>query len=425
MPRSIIFLTAILSLFAFSCGLKIIPNPEDDPFYAPADGYEKAKNGDVSKSREVILADFGLIPEFVEAHQLQYRTQSINGTAITSITTLMKPPFIAKNDRLINFQAAEDSVPLQCAPSYILRLGANQNGSFIEKENFIIQTYLAKGYIVNAPDYEGPNGAFTAGRSSGTGVLDSIRAVKNYGDKIDLLQNSSIIAIGYSGGAIATAWAASLQASYAPDLNENMKAWAAGGTPANLTSVAEKIDGTESVGFFFSSIDGLSTASSYGKSLRPVLHQIVTPFGVEALHYAKTHCISDVLTQYANETLQSYKYFTIQNPFLHDPTIASVVKKQTIGIRPNLRPKQPVLLVHAKHDEIIPYQDGVELAKRWCMQGSQVRFVTLEHGDHAEGEVYSIKIMHQFVDDIFNGKNSSKGCPNEYDNNDSLLKSLF
>lgn len=47
--------------------------------------------------------------------------------------------------------------------------------------------------------------------------------------------------LGYSGGAIATGWAAALHASYAPELN--IKGWSMGGTPANTTAVLQTVDG--------------------------------------------------------------------------------------------------------------------------------------------------------------------------------------
>lgn len=392
----------------------VAQNPEDDPFYLPANGFENAKNGDVLKDRKVVVALSGLVPVAVEAYQLQYRTQSINGSAITSVTTLMKP-LGAKTDRFINYQTAQDSIPLKCAPSYILRFGANQKGSFITLENLFIQTYLVQGYIVNSPDYEGPEGAFSAGHLEGMGVLDSIRAVKNYGEKIGLEANPSVIAMGYSGGAIATGWAANLQSSYAPDLDNNMKGWISGGTPANLTGTAVKLDGTEGVGFLFGSVVGLSLPSSYGSLLQPVLQNIATPIAQEGFQYAKTHCTTDLLKHFTNETFQSTKYFTIGDRVLYQPTIQTVLKNQTMGIYPSEHPIQPVLLYHEKNDEIVPYQDAIALSDRWCDQGAKVRFITLEDGGHAQGELDGIQIGHNFVADTFNNKNPITTCTKETD----------
>lgn len=413
-------LSILLVFFNLIFASLLVQAPENDPFYVPANGFENAKNGDVLKDRNVIVAISGTVPVLVEAHQLQFRTESINGSAITTITTVMKPLIGAKLDKFITFQTAEDSVPLKCSPSYILQLGANQNGSIIEIENLFIQTYLIQGYIVNSPDYEGPDGAFTAGRLSGRGVLDSIRAVKNYGEKIGLDGNPAVIGIGYSGGAIATGWAASLQSTYAPDLNQNIKGWVLGGTPANLSSIVEFIDGTEGTGFLFTSAVGLSRPSSYGNQLQPILQNISTSYAKEAFQFVKTHCVADVLVKYANETFQSTKYFTIGNQFFSQPTISNVIKNQTMGLLSTERPIQPVLLYHAKHDNVIPYQVAVNLNDQWCKQGTKLKFITIENGDHTEGEVKGVPIAHKFVDDIFNGKNPITTCIQEIDSSSNF-----
>jgi hypothetical protein len=64
-----------------------------------------------------------------------------------------------------------------------------------------------------------------------------MRAVNNFATTLGLKsKKNSIVGVGYSGGAIATGWAAALQGNYAPELN--VKGWSAGGTPANLTGTA-------------------------------------------------------------------------------------------------------------------------------------------------------------------------------------------
>lgn len=48
------------------------------------------------------------------------------------------------------------------------------------------------------------------------GVLDSMRAVSNFGSSLGLTTDKpSIVGAGYSGGGLATAWAAALNHVYA------------------------------------------------------------------------------------------------------------------------------------------------------------------------------------------------------------------
>jgi hypothetical protein len=83
----------------------------------------------------------------------------------------------------------------------------------------ILQGFLLQGYIVSSPDYEGPDAAFIPGRLEGVVTLDSMRAVSNYKNTLGLSTSTpKIVGYGYSGGSVATGWAASLHQAYAPEL---------------------------------------------------------------------------------------------------------------------------------------------------------------------------------------------------------------
>jgi hypothetical protein len=217
----------------------LIPlKPSVDPFYQPPAGFESTAPGTILKTRTIIPALLGLLPSAVQAYQLLYRTTSINGTAIATVTTVFKPLVAnATLDKFVSFHTAEDSSFVDCAPSYNYQLLAQQTNAIVAFEAFILNGYVSQGYIVSSPDYESFDAAFGPGRLAGRGVLDSMRAVNNFASTLKLASNSNaIVGIGYSGGAIATGWAAALQHNYAPELN--VKGWSSGGTPANITGTA-------------------------------------------------------------------------------------------------------------------------------------------------------------------------------------------
>lgn len=64
---------------------------------------------------------------------------------------------------------------------------------------------------MNVPDYEGPLASFTAGVLSGHSTIDSIRAAFNAKHILGLEQDARYAMWGYSGGALASEWAAELQ----------------------------------------------------------------------------------------------------------------------------------------------------------------------------------------------------------------------
>jgi hypothetical protein len=57
-----------------------------------------------------------------------------------------------------------------------LHQGWNDLTDNINSEIIFINAALAKGWYVSAPDYDGPNAAFTAGIKAGHATLDAIRA---------------------------------------------------------------------------------------------------------------------------------------------------------------------------------------------------------------------------------------------------------
>jgi pimeloyl-ACP methyl ester carboxylesterase len=399
---------------------ELVPLPQNDPFYVPQSDFATQPNGAVLRSRKIVYANFGVLPVPVDAFQLLFRSQAIDGSAIATVTTVFKPAVGAKLDRFVNFATAEDSSAAQCAPSYNYRLGVNQTNTIVAIESLSIQTYLAQGYIVNSPDYEGPDSAFTAGRLSGRGVLDSMRAVRNFASTLGLTSSSpAIAAIGYSGGAIATGWAASLHDFYAPELN--VKAWAAGGVPANLTAVVENIDGGFWAGYQPTAIAGLGMPSAYATQVQPLIAEIATQKGKDALQYVSTHCQEDDLSYFSYQSILSPDFQTLGDRFLYDSRVAAILDQQLLGVNASERPSVPTMVYHSTHDEIIPYNQTVALVDRWCAQGSTIHFLTLANGGHVSGEIVALAQVNNFIKSAFDGTLQNDGqCTRQTELADTL-----
>jgi hypothetical protein len=112
-----------------------------------------------------------------------------------------------------------------------------------------VNSSLAKGWFVNVPDYEGPLASFTAGVMSGHATLDSVRATLSLRETLpglDLPEDTRYAMWGYSGGALASEWAAELQVQYAPELN--FSGAALGGLTPNVTSVLMAINKSYAAG---------------------------------------------------------------------------------------------------------------------------------------------------------------------------------
>ncbi|KAJ5093438.1 hypothetical protein N7456_009299 [Penicillium angulare] len=395
----------------------LIPQaPSKDPFYQPPAGYENEDPGTILRQRKISVAFLGLIPDPVEAYQLLYRTTSINGSAIATVTTVFKP-VNPKTDRFVSFATAYDSSASICDPSYNYQLFAAQTDIISSAEQLILQAYLLLGYIVASPDYEGPDTAFGPGRLAGMGVLDNMRAVSNFKDLGLSTATPMIVGTGYSGGAIATGWAASLQPNYAPELD--IKGWAQGGTPANLTGTMVFIDGTLFSGFLPPAVVGLSTPSAYGAELTPLLNKVITTKGQSVLQSARTNCAVGDIINFAEQSLFSTSIQTLGDGLLTDPTIKSVLDKNTMGVEKSETPTAPVFVYHASQDEIIPYANASTLVDSWCSNGADVKFTTFSNGGHATTEVVGLPDTINFVQSAFAGTTES-GCSTSTELNSTL-----
>lgn len=99
---------------------------------------------------------------------------------------------------------------LDASPSYAL-YGSDGTSSLAD-----VSTGLGNGWFVNVPDYEGPLASFTAGVLSGHSTIDSVRAVFHARKTLGLAKDARYAMWGYSGGALASEWAAELQVQVSP-----------------------------------------------------------------------------------------------------------------------------------------------------------------------------------------------------------------
>lgn len=322
------------------------------------------------------------------------------------MTTVFKP-LGAKKDRFVSFHTAYDGSAPICSPSYNYQLLAAQVDLISDVEFLLLEGFLLSGYIVSSPDYEGADAAFGAGRLAGTAVLDSMRAVKNFKSTLGFSTSApKIVGYGYSGGSIASGWAAQLHPTYAPELA--ISGWAAGGVVANLTGTALFIDNTAFSGFLPAAVDGLNKPSSYAAQIGSVIKEIITPYGQSVLDFANQNCILD-LFNFFEQSLLSTKIQSLGDRLYYQPQIASVLALQTMGVNKNETPIAPVYVFHASEDEIIPYANATTLVDSWCSNGASVDFVTYAAGGHFTTELLGFVGAFRFLEQAFAGTIAS-GC---------------
>ncbi|KAI8341262.1 extracellular lipase [Chlamydoabsidia padenii] len=380
--------------------------PSVDPFYVPDAGFENTKPGAILKTRVLSpnsLSAFSAFPQNIQGvYQFLYRSTDALGNPTATVTTLMVPKN-ADPTKLVSYQTAEDSPTSDCAPSYSLQKGTSLGGVLPQAEILLMDTLLARGWYVNTPDYEGPKSYFTVGANSGHGVLDSIRAVLTTGNQTQLSPNAKVQLWGYSGGALASGWAAQLQASYAPELS--IIGAAIGGTPVNLNATLNAVNKSPFCGLVPAGILGLSHQYP---DLDAYLDTILLPSKKQTFRDATNYCAAALVLKFAFQDINSYFNRT---DYLNSPITNKILQDNIMGKLGT--PKIPLFMYHASHDEVVPFAPAQKMYKDWCASadsGTSIQFVQDELSEHAILAITGAANAINFLIDGFNNKARKPGC---------------
>ncbi|NLG55924.1 MAG: lipase [Rhodococcus sp.] len=265
----------------------------------------------------------------------------------------------------------------KCAPSVAFANGiyadidTGMPSISVNQEAASAALWSARGARVFVTDYIGLGTpgihTYVNRRESGHAVLDAARAANSLSGTGS---ETPLLFWGYSQGGGATAAAAELQPTYAPELN--LRGVWAGGPVADLKEVLAQVDGTLIGGAIGFAVNGLLDRYP---ALRPRVDQVLTPQGRETLRELETQCIGDVIFTRAflrTETL------TVDGRGLLEwlseiPEAAPVLDEQRIG---RLKPTAPVLITSGINDDSVPYGPARQLANDWCGLGASVTFRT-------------------------------------------------
>ena len=313
-------------------------------------------NGTVLSSRTVqILPPLAATSSF-NAWQIWFKSTDATGQPIASLTTVMKPN--QWNGNVVANNYAIDGDGLQCNMSYALTHSVSIEAPDITRQ------LLSRGYAVVITDYQGPHMAYGHGPTEGPEVLDGIRAALNL--PATALAGSKVAMIGYSGGGIATGWAAQLQPTYAPELH--MVGAASGGTPADLSLLPPWMDGKPPASALY-----LLAALGVAR-VTPGALDLLNPTGAQ------------IALQFKNSCFQSGALGVTPIPLRAmttvDPYSTSVVKGIFAATKMGgLTPTMPIYLWHGIFDEWIPAAGSEALAQTWKSHGANV-ILRLIPGDH-------------------------------------------
>ncbi|MDV6270785.1 lipase family protein [Rhodococcus globerulus] len=226
----------------------IYPAALTDSFYASPGDLADHRPGDVLATRPV-SAPAGFLN--TDAVQLKFRSTNSEGQPIAAVTTVLSPRGAAPGRPLLSYQHIINALGLGCAPSTAMY---TDDPKLAIREAPGLNVAIAKGWSVAIPDHLGPPRAYGAAKLGGQITLDGIRAARRF-DALGL-GASPVGMAGYSGGGMATAMAAAIAPTYAPELELAGSAY--GGAPMNIDKMAKALGQQKHPAF------GLAMAAALG-----------------------------------------------------------------------------------------------------------------------------------------------------------------
>ena len=345
--------------------------PGSPDFYEPPHPLPDLDPGEIIRAEPI---DAYLVPGIrLRAHawRVMYRSTGAVGEP-TAVTGTVLVPFGRRRVRpLVGFAIGTHGIGDAAAPSRLLPQGRDWEAG-------LIAMVLARGYAVAVTDYQGlgtpGDHAYMVGHALGPNVLDSMRAARELDPQCLPVDGPAAI-IGYSEGGFAAAWAAQLQPTYAPDLK--LAGVAAGAAAADMEVAGPKLSG--SFFSFFMAYGGIGYAAAYPElELDPYL----TPKAIEGIDALRR---STVLQAALRGPHFMHASELTEPNVLELPAWRVRLRENRLGA---LSPETPVLLHHARQDQIVSFSQSRQLLADWQGLGADVRlYITRGGVDHISGAV--------------------------------------
>ena len=384
----------LVTLALQSVGARRLEGHAATAFYDPPATVPTAPGTLIREEPSTFYVDpLRLVGAPARVRRIMFSTTDRSGQPIAVTGTVLTPtrPRTKRPDRpLVAFAVGTQGMGSQCAPSRQMAAGR-------EYESIFLTGLLARGFNVVVPDYQGlgMSGVHTymSREVQGHVVLDALRAARQV-DLPDIPAHGPLAITGYSQGGGAAASAAELAPEYAPELT--IAGAVAGAVPADLALTARLLDGGPYFAFLGYALAGL--AGDYGVPLDGILNDQ----GIAVVARLREQCMWESLRTFAftkssTLTLDGRSISRI----LREEPYATMVSEQRLGM--GRAPRMPVLLIHSKLDDVVPYEAGRALAERWVGQGARVRLSTFHAPTHAAAAVTSYGAAFAFLHRTFAG----------------------
>jgi hypothetical protein len=374
------------------------------------------KPGTVLKTRTLSYHVAGIaLP--VRVVQLVYRSAGALGQPTTNVTSVLEPPVPPSSPRAVSYQSFYDSLNPADEPSVQIAGDITLGGFVTDAESVVIAPLLLQGYTVIVPDTEGQTADFSSSPEYGTSTLNSIRAATN-SPLTGLTKTTPVGLFGYSGGAIATGWAAQMAPAYAPDVNRQLVGAAEGGVLVDPAHNLSYVNGSSIwAGIIPMAIIGI--ARGFHIDITPYL----SSYGLQLYNSLQNASIANVLGQYPGLTFAQLAKPQYANPAsipvlvkvenelnagsLGSPTIPMFIGQGANGILEGTPGNKPGI---GPGDGVMVAGDVRTLARDFCASGTAVDYTQYNALSHVTTFPVWAPAALAWLDGLFAGSQAANDC---------------
>jgi hypothetical protein len=395
-----LMLASLLAACSLSAGTAFASPllPTQDPFYTYSGALSGVPAGNVLRTRSVSFSDLGLtVP--VTTKQVLYRTTDELGQPTVAVATVIEP-LLNLTHKIVSYQWAYDGLASNCDPSYAIQGGSPTEGTNQEEQLLLVPLLLAGDTVVTA-DYESEQNDFAAGREEGYLTLDGIRAAEQLlGDTA----STQVALLGYSGGAIASDWAAEQAPSYAPTLD--IVGTAMGGIAVDLAHNLSYVNGSQEwSGAIPAALVGIARAFNINIST------YLSAYGQKVADAVGTSCLQSDLGSYPGLTYQKLlkpRYTNIDQI----PPFVNALNTLIMGTAGT--PKGPLYMgvgdADGTGDDVMVDADDEALAHEYCTRGVPVEFTQYTKANHGAAALLFLPDAITWVIGRLTGLPADNGC---------------
>lgn len=381
--------------------------PSQDPWYKAPPGFELKQPGDILRIRPAPGNLTTVVKNSSAAYHILYRTTDSRHEPAWAVTSLFLPKSFYSSPSgkmaLLSYQFAYNTVNLDSSPSIGLywRMAQEYLPLGIRSSTSLISDMLSRGWIVNTPDYMGPNMAFGAKIQAGHATLDSVRAVRNL---VGMTGGAEINAAiwGYSGGSIATFAAAQLQKNYAGDLK--ISGTVLGGLVDDISADFDNLNKSPIAGTLVAFLLGIT--AQYPQATRYMESRLV-PATKDEFLLVRDINVADAAPKFAGKDI--YTYFIGGAADLQAPIMLKLYNEQA---KPSYTdaPCMPMFVYKAIDDEYCPVEQTDATVKKFCRMGAEIVYERNTVGKHvSEIENGKPRAM-EWLANIFGEAHKSAAC---------------